>query len=932
MIKKNKLLFTVITLTFIIVLFGFNIKKLINYFEKSTLNEKEVLQKHPLPNFTINYKKFTLENGLTIIVHEDHNTPEVSIHTIYKVGTKNDPIGKKGLTHFLEYLMFKGTQHYNDEYLKPFNDIGVIDINANVDYDKTYFYETVPTAALELALWMESDRMGYLDKALTISKLEKESKNIIAENNLYKNNPYNKLNTLVAQNIFPKEHPYYIGNSIENINDITLDDIKLYYKKYYGPNNAILVLSGDITYEDAKNKITKYFSSIEPIEQPETLELDLYKINSNKKQLFYEKVPQKILLKVWNVNAQNPENFVHTDILSMLLGKEENSYLYKILVDEKKLASSVKTFVSKNKLVSQLYIEVFLKPKAKEAEVENIINEEIYKLLQVGCSEENLGLVRPSYIVDIIRENETLFGKGRTLALGEFYYNDPSYYAKQLKLINNAVPEQINHAIRNNFLDNGSYTIVIAPVPNYQATIDYITRSKLPSVKNEDLILQFPKFQKFRLSNGLNVILLQRGKAPLLEMNLQFYAGYAADDFYNKSGIEKMTMSMLFDGTKNKSIYELEKDLDYLGSRIFTWSNIETSNITISTLNNRVKSTLDVLTDMLVNPLFSKRYLEINRSNILDKIRFENSESNSIIMRALPLLLYPKDSPYSNPWTGYGTLDSVKSITHSEVINFYKNYLIPSNAILTAVGNISVEDFKKILESTLGKWKGNIKKILETDYKKDITNLNKGKIFIIDKPEAKQAVITAAQLIPPSTSKYNTQFLVANNIIVGNFFSRLNMNLRENKHWTHRVYNTILHTNENKIYMITTSVPVENAVDSIKAINSEYTDILKTKPITEKELQDAKIEFIRTLMQSLQNNNSLLNRVDYFSYNNRPTTYLTNLQNVIKNITLNNANNVLKNYLNPKEFIWLVIGDSKLIKEQVNSLGWRKPEIIKLIE
>jgi zinc protease len=591
-----------------------------------------------LTNIDIKYEKFILDNGLTLIVHEDHKAPIVAINIWYHVGSKNEKVGKTGFAHLFEHLMFNGSENFPDDYFKEMEKIGATDMNGTTNSDRTNYFENVPTSALDIALWMESDRMGHLLGNITQSILDEQRGVVQNEKRQGEDQPYGKVDELIVKSTYPASHPYSwtVIGSMQDLNAASLDDVKEWFKTYYGPSNAVIVLAGDITPQTALEKVKKYFGDIPP-GPPVARQLSwVPKMTGTHRQVIQDRVPQARVFKIWNVPQWGTKEADLLDLFSDLLSSGKNSRLYKRLVYDDQVATNVSSYIDASEIAGQFYIDVTIKPGQDVANVEKAIDEELAKLLKEGPTEKELQRVKTQYFAGFIRGIERIGGfggKSDILAKNMTFGGSPDYYKTTLKDMESATVKEITETAKK-WLSDGQYILEVLPFPDYKADTDSADRTKLPELgKNPEV--KFPTVEKSTLSNGLKIVLAERHSVPVVSLRLMVDAGYAADQNI-KAGTAKLTMDMLDEGTKKLNALDISDQLSMLGANLNTGSNLDYCVVSLNALKTNLDPSLDLFADVVLNPTFPESDFNRLKKNQLVAIQREKATP---IQMALKIML-----------------------------------------------------------------------------------------------------------------------------------------------------------------------------------------------------------------------------------------------------------------------------------------------------
>ncbi len=485
-------------------------------------------------NVDIPYEKFVLDNGLTVIVHEDHKAPIVAINTWYHVGSKNEKLGKTGFAHLFEHLMFGGSEHAPGRYIDAMEKIGATDLNGTTNNDRTNYFENVPTSAVDYTLWMESDRMGFLLGSLDQKTLDLQRGVVQNEKRQGENQPYAVSRQLITQNTYPAGHPYswtVIGD-MGDLNAASMDDVKEWFKTYYGPSNVTIVLAGDIDVKTAREKVEKYFGNIPAGPPVAHQEVWVAKMTGSHREIVQDRVPQARIYKVWNIPEYGSADGDYLDLVSDVLSVGKTSRFYKRLVYDDQIATNANAFVPLNEIAGQFYVQATAKPGGDLAQVEKELDEELARFLKEGPTAEELARVKAQYEANFIRGIERIGGfggKSDRLAQSQVFRGSPDAYKISLKRVQEATAEDLK-AAANRWLSDGVFLLEVQPFPNYKTAATGADRSKAPDTGTPPE-LKLPKLQRATLKNGLKIILAERHEVPLVSFWLDVDAGYAADQF-----------------------------------------------------------------------------------------------------------------------------------------------------------------------------------------------------------------------------------------------------------------------------------------------------------------------------------------------------------------------------------------------------------------
>ncbi|HLQ22215.1 MAG TPA: pitrilysin family protein, partial [Gemmatimonadales bacterium] len=632
----------------------------------------------------IPFQKFVLKNGLTLIVHEDHKAPIVAVNVWYHVGSKNEVPGRTGFAHLFEHLMFQGTEHYKGEYFTPFEQVGVTDQNGTTNNDRTNYFENVPTNALDVALWMESDRMGHLLGAIDQGRLDEQRGVVQNEKREGENEPYGKVWGFLTPRLFPANHPYFwtVIGSMDDLNAAKLEDVKAWFQTYYGAANAVVVIAGDITPETARAKVEHYFGDIPSGPPVARQDAWIARRTGTQRGIMQDRVPQPRLYRVWNIPGWGTADERYLDLAGDVLSSGKNSRLFKRLVYDDQIATSVAAYVDTREIGGLFVVEVTARPGDDLAKVERAVDEELTRFLRTGPTPAELARVKTQYRAGFVRGIERIGGfggKSDVLAQGEVFGGRPDAYKTTLARVAAATPADLLGAARR-WLTDGDYTLEVHPFPQYQTAETGADRSQLPDAGTPP-VATFPALERATLSNGLKVVLAQRPSIPQVRLDLVFDAGFAADQ-HGLPGTANMTFAMLDEGTTTRSSLQISETLQRLGANLGTFSRLDYSTVSLEALKEHLDPSLELFADVVLHPSFPAADFDRLKKQQLAAIRREKAEPVSVAFRILPGLLYGPGHAYATPWTGTGTEESVSKMTRAEVAAFQRTWLKPNHATL----------------------------------------------------------------------------------------------------------------------------------------------------------------------------------------------------------------------------------------------------------
>jgi len=871
-------------------------------------------------------QKFVLKNGLTLIVHEDHKAPIVAVNIWYHVGSKNEKTGKTGFAHLFEHLMFNGSENYNDDYFKVLERVGSTDLNGTTNKDRTNYFQNVPVSALDLVLWMESDRMGHLLGAVTQEKLDEQRGVVQNEKRQGENEPYSMSNELISTNSYPKGHPYSwtVIGSMEDLNAAKLEDVHEWFKTYYGAANAVLVIAGDVKTEDVKSKVEKYFGDIPSGPPLAAYETNIAKMSGSKRIIAQDRVPQSRIYKVWNVPQWGSKELAHLDLLSDVLAQGKTSRLYKRLVYDEQIATRVAAYYSGGEIGSQFVILADAKPGVELTKVENAIEEELNKIFKSGVTEHELKRVKTQFNADFIRGIERIGGfggKSDILAQSQVYGNSPDYYKTYLMYVNETTLADIKNAA-NNWLADGVFNLEIHPFPQFSTTKSDVDRTKLPETGKAPEA-SFPKIEQSELSNGMKIYLAERKSVPMVNFNLLLDGGFASDQFA-LPGTASLAMAMIDEGTKTKDALQISEELLMLGAQLGTSANLDMNSVSLTSLKSTLDPALNLMADIVLNPSFPDKELDRLKKERIVQIKQEKSSPVQMGLRVVPQYIYGRDHAYGFPYSGSGYEETVQKITRDDLIKFHNTWFKPNNASLIIVGDITMNEIKPKLEKLFANWKpGDVPKKNIAEVKPS----EKPVIYFMNRPGSQSSIIFAAQTAPPYADKDRIAIETFNSILGGQFVSRINMNLREDKHWSYGAGSFVLGAKAQGPYLFYGLVQTDKTKESILEFMKEIKDFVSTRPITNDELNKVVTQNSLSLPGSWETNSSVLGSISNIVRYGLSVNYYDTYAAQITGLDLTTVQNAANRVILPNNLIWVIVGDGSKIEKSINEVGYEVKHI-----
>jgi zinc protease len=882
-----------------------------------------------LPVVDIPYTKYVLDNGLTLIVHEDHKAPVVAVNIWYHVGSKDERPGRTGFAHLFEHLMFNGSENYRDDWFKVMESAGATKLNGTTWLDRTNYFQNVPTSALDMTLWLESDRMGHLLGAIDQKILDEQRGVVQNEKRQRQNQPYGKVSEFITHSTYPAGHPYSwepIG-SMEDLNAASLEDVKEWFRTWYGAANAVLVIAGDVSAADAKAKVEKYFGDIPAGPVLKRQEEWIAKMSGTRRASMQDQVPQARIYKVWNIPGYRQRDLTLLDMSADLLAGGKNSRLYKRLVYTDRTATSVAGFVGPFEIGSQLMVFATVKPGVDPAVVEKALDEEVAAFLAGGPTQAELDRIRTTNYAAFARGIERIDGNGgksSILAEGQVYGGSPEFYKTRLGWVDQATPADVADAARR-WLADGSFVLTVEPVPNYKTAAAGADRSKMPAV-GAPPSLTLPPLQRARLSNGMEVVVVERHNAPVVDFTLIADTGYAADSLA-KPGTTRLAMLMLQEGTKTRSSLEIADQAESLGASMSAGSSLDRTFLGLNALSSRLPESLDLFADVLLNPTFPGNELERLRGQMLAAIQQEKAQPTGVINRVAPRLLFGEGHAYANPATGSGTEEAVSSLTSADLQQFYQRWVRPDTSTMLVVGDTTLAAIQPLLEKRFGAWRAPA----EAPPRKNIAQVQlpaRPRVFLIDRPGAEQSQILAASVAPPRSDADYIKFVALDTVLGGNFSARLNMNLREEKHWSYGARSRLTDAIGQGTFRAGASVQTDKTADSMLEIRRELRDLIGSRKPTAAELKFAQDSIAIAMPGNNETSSEIADSYAEILVFGLKDTFWNDYVGTVTSLTPADLNAVAGRLVHPDSMTWVIVGDLAKIEKPVRALNFGEVTVL----
>jgi zinc protease len=886
---------------------------------------------------SVEFEKYELENGLDVILHQDKSDPIVSVAIQYGVGSNREKTGRTGFAHLFEHMLFQESENVaQDQFFKKIQDAGGT-LNGGTWKDGTIYYEVVPKNAMETVLWLESDRMGYLINTITQAAFTNQQEVVQNEKReRVDNNPYGHESWVIDKNIYPEGHPYnwqVIGELVD-LQNATVDDVKEFYDKFYGPNNATLVLAGDFEKEDAKALIEKYFGEIKRRQEVTPLTPQSVTIAETVRLYHEDNFANTAQLNmVWPTTYQYTEDAYALDFLSVLLSSGKKAPIYKVLEKEKELTSSYYAYNNSQELAGEFYVTVTANSGKSLNDIEKGIFEAFAMFEKEGVTDRDIERIKAGLETQFYNGISSVLGKSFQLAQYNTFTGDPGFIEQDIKNIKKVTKEDILR-VYNKYLKDKPYVITSfvpkgqmeliaenstkAPVveeeikENVAAVIEetkegivktpsLIDRSKEPT-QGESPSLNIPTSWAATLTNGMKVYGIEQNEIPTVNFSIRMDGGHLLDNM-DKNGVANLMTDIMMEGTAKKTPEQLEEEIELLGASINMYTGKEAIFITGNTLTRNFDKTMELVKEILLEPRWDDEEFAMIKTSTINGIKRSDADPNAVANRVYNKLLYGEDHIFAHPTSG--TVASVEAITMEDLKAFYTKNFSPSISSIHVVGKIDKDKTLKTLKGLENAWAAKEVKIPEYP---TANNRDKASLYFVDIPGAKQSVINIGNI---GLARNDADFFpaeVMNYKLGGSFSGNVNLILREEKGYTYGANSRFSGSKIPGTFTASSSVRTNTTGESVSIFKDE---IKKYKEgISQEDLDFTKNALIKSNARRFETQGSLLGMLQEMSEYGLAPNYIEKEEEVIRNMTLEQHKALANKLLDESKMAYLVVGDA----------------------
>lgn len=927
------------TLLFILFLFLFS--------AASTTAQKKKELKIP-------YEKYKLANGLTVILHQDKSDPMVAVNVLYHVGSAREAKGKTGFAHLFEHLMFNETQFTGPgEFDNILSNIGA-ENNASTGNDLTNYYELLPKNGLETALWLESNRMGWLLGKLTQKSFAVQQHVVQNEKRQSNDNvPYGNASFAMDKLMYPDGHPYswQVIGSMEDLKNASLQDVVDFHSKWYSPSNATLVIAGDFDAAKTKQLIEKYFSEIKSYGDIPKLPVQTVALKESKRSYYEDNFGNAPDLTMSFPTVQQYHKDAYAlSFLGQLLGGSKKSPLYKIVVEEKKLAPSVSSYNGSQEIAGSFEINARAFPNKRLADLEDAFKEALKRFEKEGFTDKDLQRLKTGIEVQFYNSIQSVLGKAMRLSRYQVFAGTPDFLAQDLNNMLSVTKEDIWRVYNQYIKEKNHVLLSIVPkgkvelaAPNSlqfvipeenisdQSVIedkevkvnDYTKPSKFDRTKQPvvgpDPAVNPPKIWTAATAGGIKAYGIKYSEVPLVQFSIQFDGGMLLDP-KDKIGTAFLTARLMNEGTKNKTAIELREAMQDIGASISIGAGTSSISISGSCLVSKLNETIALAKEMLLEPRFDEKEFALLKQQTIDGHKRNETRPATVASNVFNKLVYGSDCVLSN--SASGTVKSIEAISLDDLKDYYKKYFSPSTAKLAVVGDITKEQAVKAFES-FKDWKGETVKLPEVK----VANVgNNGGLYFVDVPGAKQSELRAGHISIPATDPDFYKLTVINHKLGGDFISILNGILREQKGYTYGARSGFTGSKYPGMFNASTSVQSNATLESMQIIKDEITKYRQgIKPET---LALVKNTLLRGNALNFETMGALMGMMSPIIQYGLPFDYVKQREAVLRKMTPDDHKTLTQKYMNLDKMIYLVVGDKSTQYEALKKLGLGDPILL----
>ncbi len=868
----------------------------------------------------VEYEKYTLDNGMTVILHEDHSLPTACINIWYRVGAKDEAIGRSGFAHLFEHLMFMGTRRVPGGDFDTLMESGGGWNNATTSEDRTNYFSMGPAELLPTLLWLDADRLEDLGKEMTREKLDKQRAVVRNERRQsIENVPYGKANLAIYQIMFPEGHPYHgtVIGSHEDLEAATVDDVKNFFAKYYVPSNASLVVAGDFDPNVIKPLVEKLFGTLPRGSEVVHAEAAPVQMDGVKMLTYTDNVQNARTHMVYHSPARYQTGDAEMDLAAEVLASGISSRLYQELIYKNELATDVNAYQASSLLGSLFFIEATAKPGVELQQIEDAIDSAVAVFLKDGPTKDELERQKAQLEYGSVDELQSILTKADRLNMYDFYFGEPNSFKTDLDRYRNATPHAVRDAARK--VLTADARLVMRVIPEIK-TPDENPRESRPSASTAKAF-DPPAPSSFALSNGIKVHHWQRSELPLVELRFLWPTGSDYDP-RGKSGLSSLTTNMLDEGAGDLSAIEFSDRLDALGASFSAGSGHESTTARLSALARNFEESLALATDAIIRPRFEQSEWDRIHGLHIEQLKRRMDFPAAVAVRVGMRAFFGDTHPYSR--SSDGDVETVETISLNDAKAWHQAMFRHDNVVILAAGDISTEKLKSQLESRLSGWKSDGQKFADAPTYPQ-TGDDSMRVVLVDRPGAVQTVVSFYMPAPAYDSPDRNALELMGTILGGSFTSRLNQNLREDKGYTYGARCSFSMNPSVGYFVASARVRADVTGASIGEFLKEFKAI-RGGDVSGDETTKSQATVRMQTVQSFAGLSGMLGVAIELVRNNRPLTELSSDLATMKKVTDDQLNKMARNAIALERSVLILVGDKKTILPQLDGLDLPAPK------
>ncbi|MFL6465789.1 MAG: M16 family metallopeptidase [Bryobacteraceae bacterium] len=870
------------------------------------------------------FEKYTLPNGLQVILHTDRKLPMVHVNCWYHVGSKNERAGRTGFAHLFEHMMFEGSKNANAKYFTSIEKAGANlfegGVNGTTNEDRTNYFETVPSGSLEYVLWLESDRLATLTDVLTKTKLDNERDIVKNERRQgLENQPYGRAFLLISESAFPAGHPYAhsVIGSHEDLTAASVDDVKEFFRTYYTPNNLSLAVTGDFDITEAKRLIQKYFGPIPAGPALDRPKLWVPVLNGEKIVEVKDHVPQERTYFAWPTPAYFNTGDAELDLTSLILTDGLSSRLQKSLVYDKQLCSDVASFQGSSEIAGLFVVWATARPGTSLNSVENAVTEEITRLAKEGPTPEELNRAKTKWEFQYITGLERIGGfGGQADVLNQYntFLGDPDKFTADMQRHRTITANAVQKTASKWLSSTDRVLVRFHPENTATETNATLDRSKLPAL-GADRPFQVPEVKAASLENGMKIFVVERKDLPKVAVTVATRAGSVADPA-GQEGLASLAVEAMRRGTQTQKALDLDNKFGDLGTTLESRADREYSTLHFEVLQRNLPQALSMAADVTRNPSFPAEEVEREKKKRLDALAQAENSPNRIAQRVGSILAFGRDHVYGHPVQGFRA--SVGKLKPEDLARFHTAYWKPGSSALVFVGDISLDQALALSKQSFDSWTGGTAPSISIPPSHPA---GQGKIFLIDRPDAAQTVISEILPAPTRNAAEYYPFVLADAVWGGAAGARLGMNLREDKGYSYGVFSFPQFYSKSSLWIASGGVQTNKTKESLVEFQKELRFIAGGKPVSDNELATAKDYRIRGYAQQFESLQRVSDQITQFWSLGLPLSDLQREPGELTRATLESVNATAEKYAASSRATLLLVGDAAKIESGVRELN-----------